>query len=90
MAQTKLVITLFGTAVEQFASRKITDASVQEAAAKAIAGADQYGYGTASQPTIFNVDGEKVKVYTNKDGSVINVGFTGTYSEKPKNAPIDL
>lgn len=85
----KLIIVLGATAVAHLANRAASDAAVLANAGRAIAGAEQHGYGSVTQPTVFNIDGEKVKVYKSTKGDV-TVNFTGAVAEKPKNAPIDL
>lgn len=86
---TKLTIVLQATNVEAFKNRSITDAGVLELAAKVVEAGQEHGFGTASAPTIFKVNGEKVKAYTNKGGD-ITVALTGIHAEPPKNAPIEL
>lgn len=39
---------------------------------------------------VFNVDGEKTKVYASKGAETVTVAFTGAQVEKPKNLPLDL
>lgn len=39
---------------------------------------------------VFNVDGEKTKVYASKGGEAVTIAFTGAQVEKPKNLPLDL
>ncbi|QPB11425.1 hypothetical protein [Providencia phage Kokobel2] len=85
----KVTISLASTNIEHLRDRSVTDDSVLEAAKKALEGGLQYGLGTPNQPTIFNIDGEKVKAYQNPKGD-ITIAFTGTMAEKPRNAPIDL
>ena len=86
---TKLIIVLQPTNVEEFKNRSIADAGVLELAAKVVEAGQEHGFGTASAPTIFKVNGEKVKAYTNKGGD-ITVALTGIHAEPPKNAPIEL
>ncbi len=85
----KITIILQDTNVEAFKNRSVTSPEVLATASKVVEAAEQHGFGTASAPTVFKVDGEKIKAYTNKGGD-ITVAFTGIHAEPPKNAPIEL
>lgn len=85
----KLTIVLQATAVAAFEGRTLTDAAVLETAGKVVAAGQEHGFGTASAPTVFKVDGEKIKAYANKAGD-LTIAFTGIHAEPPKNAPIEL
>lgn len=85
----KLNIVVAATAVAAFANRSAADVVASGAVTKVLEAGDQYGFGTSSSPTIFKVDGEKVKAYANKEGA-ITLTFTGTHAEAPKNAPIEI
>lgn len=66
-------------------------ADVLAKATKVLASGEKHGLPEGvNSALVFNVDGERTKVYTSKGGDAVTVAFTGVAVEKPKNLPLDL
>lgn len=82
MTSRKLTITLAAGAISS---------EVLAKADKVLTAAEKHGVPEGvNQALVFNVDGEKTKVYAAKGGESLTIAFTGAAVEKPKNLPLDL